>query len=42
MAKLMAAQCLNGVEKFVFDVFLFFVCFVVLQVMMKIAWWVSF
>jgi hypothetical protein len=32
----------SGAKKFVYDVFLFLVCFVALKVMMKGAWWVSF
>jgi hypothetical protein len=42
VVELMAAQCFNDVEKFASDVFLFLVCFVILQVMMKGTWWVSF
>jgi hypothetical protein len=38
VAELLAAQCFNGVKKFVYDVFLFLVCFVALQVMTKGAW----
>jgi hypothetical protein len=35
VAKLLAAQCFNGVEKFTYDVLMLLVCFVVLQVMTK-------
>jgi hypothetical protein len=38
VAELLAARRFNDVEKFAYDVFLFFVCFVALQVMMKGAW----
>jgi hypothetical protein len=40
--ELLAVQCFNGVKKFAYDVFLFLVCFVALQVMMKGTMWVSF
>ncbi len=42
MAELLVARWLNNIKKFVYDVFLFLVCFVTLQIMMKGAWWVSF
>jgi len=42
MVELLAAQCFNGAKKFAFDVFLFLVYFVLLQVMTKGVWWVSF
>jgi hypothetical protein len=38
VAKLLAAWCFNGIEKFVSNVFMFLVCFVALQVMTKEAW----
>jgi hypothetical protein len=41
-AKLLAAWWFNGAKKLTFDVFLFFVGFVALQVMTRGAWWVSF
>jgi hypothetical protein len=41
VAELMAVHCLNNIENFSFDVLLFLVCFVALQVMMKGAWSVS-
>jgi hypothetical protein len=38
VAELLAAQRFNDVENFAYNVFLFLVCFVALQVMMKGAW----
>jgi hypothetical protein len=38
VAKLLVVWCFNIVKKFAFDVFLFLVCFVILQVMAKEAW----
>jgi hypothetical protein len=38
MVELLAAQCFNGAKKFAFDVFLFLVYFVLLQVMTKGVW----
>jgi hypothetical protein len=42
VAELMAAWCFNSAEKFAYDVVLFLLCFVALQIMMKGAWSVSF
>jgi hypothetical protein len=38
VVELLVAHSFNGVERFVSNVFLFLVCFVALQVMMKGAW----
>jgi hypothetical protein len=38
VTELLAMRCFNGAKKIAYDVFLFLVCFVVLQVMTKGAW----
>ncbi len=42
MVDMLATQCFNDVEKSAFNIFLFLVCLVALQVMTKGIWWVSF
>jgi hypothetical protein len=42
VVELLAARWFNSAEKIVFNVILFLVCFVVLQIMMKGTSWVSF
>jgi hypothetical protein len=41
VTELLAPRCFNGAENFASNMFLYLVCFVVLQVMTKGVWWVS-